>query len=147
MKKILSFILALGLASIPVIAESPSFDLSAMTLDELVELRERVSFEIDSRIYGGDSTIGRGEYTVGISIAPGVYEFTATEVEYYDEDSQCYLTVYTVTEDGERSERLSITHIPVSTISIIELKSNEILVIENGSGVLKKAEKTWMPQE
>lgn len=142
MKKIFSFILAIGLASIPVVAESPSVDLSAMTLDELVELRDRVNFEIDSLVYSGDSTIGRGTYTVGISIAPGVYEFMATEVEIRA-GSECYIDLYGV-EDKE-NPKTEIYDILIGTSVIIELVDGDTLEIRGGSGILKKAEKTWMP--
>ena len=151
MKKMLSLVLAIGLASIPVVAESPSVDLSAMTLDELVELRDRVSFEIDSRIYSDNSVIGSGEYTVGTLIAPGIYEFTATEVQYYDfisgTDSICNLTVYEIDADGNRVEKTCIYHVRQSSVTIIELRDGEIFEISGGSGILRKANRTWMPQK
>lgn len=142
MKKILSAMLAIGLASIPVVAESPSVDLSSMTLDELVELRDRVNFEIDYRICVSDSTIGRGTYTVGVSIAPGVYEFTATEVEM-GAGSECRIYVYGT--DDKENPKIGIYDIPVGSPSVIELIDGDTLEIRGGSGFLKKASKTWMP--
>ena len=112
MKKILSVILAIGLASIPVVAESPSVDLSAMTLDELVELRDRVNFEIDLRVSGTDSTIGRGKYAVGDMIAGGIYEFIPTEVEYMSGNSYCKLRV---TNPNTDEEITSAEYIPMGT--------------------------------
>lgn len=142
MKKILSVILAIGLASSPVVAESPTVDLSAMTLDELVELRDRVNFEIDSRICVSDSTIGRGIYTVGVSIAPGVYEFMATEVEM-GAGSECRIYVYGA--DDKENPKIGIYDIPVGSPSVIELIDGDTLEIRGGSGFLKRADKSWMP--
>lgn len=87
MKKMLSLVLAIGLVSAPIVAESLSVDLSAMTLDELVKLRDRVNLEIDLRVSGTDLTIGRGKYVVGDMIAGGIYEFIPTEVEYMSGNS------------------------------------------------------------
>ena len=136
MKKIFSFIVAIGLASIPVVAESPSVDLSAMTLDELVELRDRVNFEIDS-------SIGRGKYIAGEMIAAGIYEFIPTEVEFR---GYSYCSLYV--RDGTSDEIItSISSIPVGSGVIFKLREGDILEISEGSGILKNADKTWMPQE
>lgn len=143
MKKIFSFIVAIGLASIPVVAESPSVDLSAMTLDELVELRDRVNFEIDIRVSGSDSSIGRGKYIAGEMIAAGIYEFIPTEVEFR---GYSYCSLYV--RDGTSDEIItSISSIPVGSGVIFKLREGDILEISEGSGILKNADKTWMPQE
>ena len=143
MKKMLSLVLAIGLASIPVVAESPSVDLSAMTLDELVELRDRVNLEIDLRVSGPDSTIGRGTYIAGDMIAAGIYEFIPTEVEFR---GYSYCSLYVM--DGTSDEIItSASSIPVGGGVIFKLREGDILKISEGSGILKKADKTWIPNE
>lgn len=144
MKKILSLVLAIGLVSVPIVAESPSVDLSAMTLDELVKLRDRVNLEIDLRVSGTDSTIGRGKYVVGDMIAGGIYEFIPTEVEYMSGNSYCKLHV---TNPNTDEEITSAEYIPMGTPVIFSLHDGDVLEISGGSGILKKADKTWILNE
>lgn len=69
MKKICALVLALLLIQGAALAA----DLSGMSFDELLALRDQVQRELISRPEWKEVTVPPGEYTVGIDIPAGVY--------------------------------------------------------------------------
>lgn len=69
-KKFLSVVLALCLLPVIALAE---VDLSAMSVDELIELNKAVVMELMSRKDFKEVTIPAGEYKVGEDIPAGIY--------------------------------------------------------------------------
>ena len=61
----------------PVLAED--LDFTQMTIDELVELRQLINAEINSRMKGSDSAFPPFDYKVGKHIPAGVYMITCME--------------------------------------------------------------------
>lgn len=77
MKKVISLLLALLFVCTAAYAEAP--DLSAMTLDELLELHKLLDTEIDARIGCEPDIMPAGVYVAGESIAAGGYVISANE--------------------------------------------------------------------
>lgn len=132
MKKLLAVVLALALM-VPV-ALAEGIDLSGLSFDELVALRDRVTVEITKRAEWKEVTVPAGAYEIGVDIPAGYWTITCTEgsgasVEYgkalneakteianYDYDYIGYLSNFT----------------GVASCSI-DMKEGYFLVIDNGS--------------
>jgi hypothetical protein len=71
MKKLLALVLGLLLLVVPALAEET--DLAALSLEELVALRERIDAEIAARIPVNEAPFYTGIYVVGRDIKAGVY--------------------------------------------------------------------------
>ena len=72
MKKICALVLALLLIQSAALAA----DLSGMSFDELLALRDQVQRELISRPEWKEVTVPPGEYTIGIDIPAGVYSIS-----------------------------------------------------------------------
>jgi hypothetical protein len=71
MKKVLALLLGLLLLVVPALAEE--MDLAALSLDELVALRDRVDAEISARIPVNKAPFSSGIFLVGRDIKAGTY--------------------------------------------------------------------------
>lgn len=71
MKKILAALMMCILLAVPAFAET--VDLSSMSLDELIQLRDAVQNEISARIGSDSMAIASGKYIVGTDIKAGYY--------------------------------------------------------------------------
>jgi hypothetical protein len=71
MKKVLALVLGLMLLAMPALAED--VDLAALSLDELVALRDRVDAEICARIPVNEAPFSSGIFLVGRDIKAGAY--------------------------------------------------------------------------
>lgn len=134
MKRILA--LALGfLMTFSVPALSEEFDLSSMSFDELVELRNRIDAEIGS-------PIGTGQYIVGEDIEAGKYEFICTFVNIQASASGgagynlSRLALWTeLSEVGE--ELMDINHINKDQLFMIDLQDGNVLLIKDVNFVIR----------
>lgn len=79
MKKIVCLLLVVLMAVCSVVYAEGGFDLSSMSLDELVALHKAVDAEIDSRIGCEPDTIPAGVYVGGESIKAGKYVVSADD--------------------------------------------------------------------
>lgn len=70
---IIAFVLCLSMVTV---ADPVEIDLSSMTLDELVALRNDISFEISSRVSDQGEPFYPGRYDVGKDIKAGTYVIT-----------------------------------------------------------------------
>lgn len=76
MKKAIVAIVVMMLLSVSAVAigENIGLDLSAYTLDELLEIRDSINSEINDRLADTSSDeIYQGEYVVGVHIKSGAY--------------------------------------------------------------------------
>lgn len=85
MKRIISLLLPLLLISIPALASD--IDLSGLSYDELVELRERIDIAIWSCEEWQEVTVPQGLYEVGLDIPEG--KWSVTPVQGY----RAYVTI------------------------------------------------------
>lgn len=141
MKKILSWVLISVLLVLPGLAEE--IDISGMTADELLTLRESINEELEQRVGSDGSEIWSGEYTVGKDILPGQYVLTLTKIV---EDVNGEVRVYRDADAYEEYDYDIAELLSKDEGYYLDLSEGMILVIEYGSGTLKSAQKpSWMP--
>lgn len=138
MKRILA--LALGflmLFAVPALGEE--IDFSAMSLDELVDLRNCITVEINQRMgdYSVD-TMYQGDYTVGVDITAGVYLLTAIM-----QDVPFSIRLY----ENENRETIIINeHILNGNTYYLDLKDGMVLDVYNGAATITPSAKpSWAP--
>lgn len=78
MRKVLSILMVCALLVIPAFAEIA--DLSSMSLDELIQLRDALQNEISARIGSDSMSIVSGRYIVGTDIKAGYYLFVVDSI-------------------------------------------------------------------
>ena len=152
MKKILSLAL-LTVLLIPTVGLSEEvIDLTSMTLEELISLRNSTSGEIYSRLGFSfeDSEIGAGYYLVGTDIKAGTYEFICTfcetELGYGGDRVYNLGTIWIVSSDAEDAERLhEFGDSRVGEKYKFDLEEGQMLVIGRCNGVIQEYEHSWAP--
>lgn len=86
MKKLLILLLAFGMLFPAALADG--IDLSAMSFDELMELRQSLMLEIMSRPEWEETTLEAGTYYIGQDIPAGYYKAVAVntfmEIKLYE---------------------------------------------------------------
>lgn len=84
MRKFLAILLICLLLVVPAFAET--VDLSSMSLEELIQLRDAAQNEISARIGSDPMTIASGKYIVGTDIKAGYYLLVvdSVAVKYVD---------------------------------------------------------------
>lgn len=84
MRKFLAILMLCLLLIVPAFAET--FDLSSMSLDDLIQLRDAVRNELSARIGSDPMTIVSGKYIVGTDIKAGYYLLVvdSVAVKYVD---------------------------------------------------------------
>ena len=112
MKRMLALLLVL-LTLAPISHAENAVDLSAMSTEELVLLRNAVIAELGARNFNDkEVTVPPGRYTVGIDIPAGVYTLTRTEkyfsaINTYTANGQYDL--HFQVEDGKAVGKLELT--------------------------------------
>lgn len=138
MKRILVLALVfLMLFSVSALGEE--IDFSAMSLDELVGLRNSITVEINQRIgdYTAD-TMYQGDYTVGVDITTGVYLLTAIT-----QDAPFSIRLY---ENANRETIIINEHILIGNTYYLELKDGMLLDVYNGAATITPSTKpSWAP--
>lgn len=119
MKKVL--VLLLTLLLIVSAASAEGFDLSAMTTEELVNLRNAVNAELADRDFQTKEVkVPTGRYTVGVDIPAGVYTLTRSE-EYFS-------AIRTYTANGQYDLSFQVSNgEPVGKLELVEGQTIEIL--------------------
>ena len=101
MKRFL-FVLAILLliaAILPSVSIADGFDLSSMSLEELLTLRNDINDEINKRVIQPSMAIYNGAYIVGVDIKAGRYLFTVEQPVI--DGSIDYASMYIITSDDE----------------------------------------------
>ena len=144
MKKFLAVVLGLFVL-FAVAALGEGIDLSRMTLDELVELNQKIETEIYTRVNtDSKDMIYPGEYIAGVDIKPGQYEFHCTEAEAVDQ--QGYIGIARISDKG-REEAVSWSYyISAGDIFMFTLDEGMLLGINYCSGILQPADRNWAPE-
>ena len=78
MKKLFTLFLAICILMIPILSLSESFDLSGLSLADLVKLQERVTMAMWKTEEWQEVTVPAGLYKVGVEIPVGKWTITAT---------------------------------------------------------------------
>ena len=142
MKKALALILILLVITIPAFADT--IDVSSMTTDDLIELKNSIFNELKNRIGELDHAhIVDGEYLVGTDIDAGAYELFRNE-DYEDSSS---VWIYASVEDmSAGTHRFSYRLYAMDEAVRIDLADGEYLKVSGSNGVdIRKAEKIIVP--
>jgi len=143
MKKFLFVLIVLLLVSvaIPVLASTDGVDLSSMSLEELLGLRNDVDEEIRTRTAQPSAALYNGIYIVGENIKPGRYLLTViqpvieekSDLGYVNGDLTTllstvdYADLYIVTSNGEKGS----VNLHAGESIILELNNGTTLTISN----------------
>ena len=150
MRKFLAILIVCILLTIPALAET--VDLSSMSLEELIQLRDAVNTAINEQLDFGfdDSKIGMGYYDVGVDIKPGKYDLICifAEMEHFSvndtDQSQCMVVV--ASDRSDNAEAISeFYYITVGQQISVELEEGNVLVIARGNFLIQNSEHSWAP--
>lgn len=151
MKRIFSAVLVMLIfLTTNALSEGVKVDLSNMTLEELIALRDVVTAEIYSRLDFSfeDEEIGAGSYRVGEDIKAGKYEFICTYSETRKQRSNgevSYLgTIWVLDgEDDNVQTMFEYGDIPIGQKIMFELEDDQILVIGRCTGLIAMYDHSW----
>lgn len=144
-KKVLAAMLtAVILMSVPVVAD---FDLSSMTLDELVDLKNEISKEIQDRITE-EGNFGGGGYLVGTDIKAGHYVYTPIN------NGAAYISLFPDKEAFDKSRETQEATEAILSQQVYEvnhdclslnLEDGQYLYVNGGPGILTENNASWLP--
>lgn len=111
MKKLLIFVLVLFL--VPAAVHAELADLSAMSFEDLLTLRDAVNAEIKSRPEWKEVIVPAGTWTVGVEIPAGSYSITAisrtVRVDVYESKGAAYSSDHLIIHTDEPFGKLDLT--------------------------------------
>ena len=152
MKKVIivAVLLAAIIGTTNVSAAVAGIDISGLSNEELVELRE----EIDQKLFdnGETDTINEGVYVVGKDIKAGTYELSSKAIESID---WTFVYVYNSKEDcdkGHKSARESYivgnrdsneTELDEYHSVSVTLEESNVISIEENTCLIKPYEASW----
>lgn len=90
MKRFIAWILLLVLVMPAAVAEA-DFDFTGYSYDQLIDIREQLDAEIDTRPEAGARTLQPGQYAVGKDIAQGIYDLGFVPAEADDTYTNWYI--------------------------------------------------------
>lgn len=150
MKKLLSLLLVLSFLFCSA-AAAEGIDLAAMTIDELVALRQSVDAEIDARIGCAPAPIAEGVYEVGKAIKQGMFLITCTDVNngwgIYIDLFDSMESYYKYKENNVENANLIISrsNFNIGGSTMVQLEEGMVLYIHNGIATAEEVRPSWMP--
>lgn len=128
-------------------AYASSVDLESMTTDELIELRNQIVQEINSRLGFDESKIYIGEYVVGQDIKAGDYIIVFEKNDNVERDvGGGYISLYENKEDADRHKACVSQSYYFGEECYIKLSDGMVMSISYSSGTIKPASKpAWAP--
>ncbi len=145
MKKMVVLILVCLLA-FGGVSFAEGFDLSAMSLEDLVTLHKQVDLEIEARIGCEKSLIPAGIYVVGESIKTGKYTIY-TDEEHYGFNVATFESLAKYQQAmAEQNEALALFQIYVSSndSTFVNLKDGMVLLVSE-TALIEVAKEAWVP--
>ena len=145
-------ILAIGLSmsllmSVSVMADVSDIDLTSMSTEDLVSLKNSIDSEIGTR--GGDNIIGQGIYEVGVDIKAANFKLTSVQNADY---TSTYIYIYNSKEDMEADKESDdyIIYYDVEESGTVRsanlnLKDGQFVKISGDSAVIEEAKASWQP--
>lgn len=145
-KRLLVALLIVAIA-IPVFASTAGIDLTTMSLEELIQLRNDVDTEISSRISSNNDTMYQGAYVAGKDIAIGRYTFTALETSYLELfDTNDNFKSYR--KDYKEEDRAYYNQMKEGDVVTLNLEEGQVVNISRGSGLVTAiSSPSWAPQQ
>lgn len=152
MKKMGIFLTAVLIFALSISGIAEVADLTNMSLEELINLRDDIGLEIDHRMgYDtgnpgfSDDKIGEGKYIVGKDIIEGRYDLICTISDMDDDgDARFYVSVRESTDEGANLVD-EFMFIPEGTMITFDLKEGNVLELRNGSGIIRQSSHSWAP--
>ena len=131
MKKLVSLLIVLFMMTVPVFAENETesnsaFDLTAMSIEELVALQNAIDVELSSRTSGDYVILPKGAYEVGVDIGAGKYLLTNT-----DADQETKLLYYDTREDQKEDNIQDWKTVDAGSQRTLELEDGEIFFVQD----------------
>lgn len=124
-----------------VFAGAGDLDLSEMSLDELVTLRNSITEEISIRL-GNAGTIDMGLYEVGKDIKAASFEVKGME----GTEETAYVIIFNNREDLDENDPLQVHYIEEGTSAIVNLKEGQWFRINNyGPIYIQEVKADWAP--
>lgn len=123
-------------------------DMSSMSIEDLVSLRDSLNEEIYSRSGGTmDDMIYAGTYVAGKDIKAGIYTITNTRDSYltiYVFESMDAYNAYE--QDSSKTEgRLSHGECNMGNTLNVNLDDGNVMCIRRGEGICKSSKPSWAP--
>jgi hypothetical protein len=150
MKKVFVMIITVFLlATVASSAFSENIDLSALTNDELLSLKQELTDEINLRGINEKHKIYIGEYCVGTDILSGVYLFTCDDTS----DVETRITVFpsmsakqSVRTVGDRLQKSTfLSYLEEGNEIAVPLSDGDILCIDFSACMISNAEMPFKP--
>lgn len=140
MKKLISILLVAVLLSVPVYAD----DYSSMTIEELVELRNEIDREINSRIAGDSGQIGEGIYQVGKDFKAGsyIYLFPGT-----GDSIHSAISLYKDEEAFNNNAAFMYSNLHANETATVNVSDGNFIRIEYGGGIISRNTNFWAVTE
>lgn len=149
MKKIVSMMMLAILLMTCAVGYAEGIDVSAMSTDDLLAIREMVNAEITIRIGGDDNLIGDGVYVAGVDIKPGRYKITCAAAfddrEFYVNlfDSKEHYQEYDKSRWNNASYRFSQAALIEGGVTFVNLADGMTIEIYNGIGRMEAVQPDW----
>ena len=148
MKKLVSLLLVF-LLCFGASAAADGLDLSAMSTDDLLILRNQITAEISARLTDDSAMITDGLYVVGVDIKTGMYRIACASDDYIDVmlfDSKENYQTYQKNTYANVTYRLYRVTLSRGEMATVHLTDGMVLEISDGIGVITEIVKpSWAP--
>lgn len=141
LKRILILILFISLLTVPALSEE--MDLTILSLDDLVTLKNKIDQEIINRVGVEDYAIYEGTYIVDEHIVPGNYKVKC--IESWNHGLGCWVTVLDVSKGTKTQDAISSVFIAVNATTYVSLQPGMSLEISGGTAVMTSVAPFWAP--
>ena len=141
MKRFLA-LLMIGIMAFSMTVYAADIDVTSLSLDELVELRDKVLLEIQDRTAAETSMINAGVYEAGVTIKEGVYTLTVPE------DGKGRIEIFDNIEDAHGINSTEIQNLdPGESFDAVMIKP-AVMKLE-GTFIITEKNASWMitPEE
>ncbi len=151
MKKVIAMLLVSLLAFCTVAAAAEGIDVTSMSTDELLALREKLNTEINDRLGDDNALIGDGVYVAGVDIKPGMYQITCAAAF---NDREFLVNLFESKENYQKYDesrlkngkyRLFYAALYEGGMATVNLNEGMTIEIYNGIGRVKAVNADWMP--
>lgn len=135
------------LITTPVMADIPDIDLSSMSTEDLVTLKDSIASEIANR--GGENIIGQGTYEVGVDIKATNFRVTCAEVS---DDAMTFIYIYDSKEDMDKNHKsddillsYNVDDTGSKNSANLNLKGGQFVKIAGDGAIIEETKASWQP--
>lgn len=137
MKRLIIVFGCMLMLTFPAFAEN--LDVSDMTSEELIKLRDEISNEFAAR---GVEIFPSGRYVVGRDINPGNYLYTCCKIA----ESQEYVSIYLYKDEtAEENHDSILARLDSGEEYYMNLTEGMVVLVANATGTLQAVKPSWAP--